>query len=322
LDRDNGLARDAITEAWSLMSRGNWSAAQQRWQRITERFPENPSGYAGSGAAFREAGDLDQAEEVLAQAFLRFPSSSEVATNYGWVANARRDWDEAVRRWELVRARYPESPSGYAGGGAALRELGRFDEAEIVLLAGMERLPHSADISVTHAGIAGIRRNWPEAVRRWDDVRSRFPSSPSAYIGGAAALRALNRPDEADSLLAAGVELCTTGAEVGLEYARSADQRDDWAEATRRWELVRNRFPDNATARRGADEARQKLRQGEGASSGQSAPDSQPAETLAAAPDDADTLGRSSPLDNEKSSPRRRGQRPAFGSRSAADAQI
>jgi Flp pilus assembly protein TadD len=193
MGRDNDTAREAIAEAWTSMARRDFSTAVQQWRRIIERFPDNPSGYAGAGAALRDSGGLDEAEELLAQAFLRFPSSSEVATNYGWTAHARRDWEEAVRRWELVRVRYPDSPSGYAGGGAALRELGRFDEAEAVLRAGLERLPSSADIAVTHAAIAGFRRNWPEAAKRWEDVRARFPVSPSAYLGGAAALRALGR---------------------------------------------------------------------------------------------------------------------------------
>jgi hypothetical protein len=147
----------------------------------------------------REAGGLDESEEVLTQAALRFPSSSEIATNHGWIANTRRDWSEAVQRWESVRARFPESHSGYAGAGAALRELGKFEEAEAVLAAGIERLPFSVDIAVTHAGIASMRRDWVEAARRWEAVRLQFPRSPSAYTG-AAALKALGRLDEADVL--------------------------------------------------------------------------------------------------------------------------
>jgi tetratricopeptide (TPR) repeat protein len=259
MDRDNDTAREAIAEAWSSVARRDFSTAVQQWRRIIERFPDNPSGYAGAGAALRDSGGLDEAEELLAQAFLRFPSSSEVATNYGWTAHARRDWEEAVRRWELVRVRYPDSPSGYAGGGAALRELGRFDEAEAVLRAGLERLPSSADIAVTHAAIAGFRRNWPEAAKRWEDVRARFPTSTSAYLGGAAALRALGRNEEAESVLAEGVELCPGQAEVAVEYARLAHQHEDWAEAMRRWELVRERFPGNTAAQRGAEEARQRM---------------------------------------------------------------
>ena len=259
MDRDKETAREAIAEAWSLMARGNWSTALQHWQRIMERFPENPSGYAGAGAALREAGGLDESEEVLTQAALRFPSSSEIATNHGWIANTRRDWSEAVQRWESVRARFPESHSGYAGAGAALRELGKFEEAEAVLAAGIERLPFSVDIAVTHAGIASMRRDWVEAARRWEGVRLQFPRSPSAYTGGAAALRALGRLDEADNLLAEGVIRCPERSEIAVEHARSSHNREDWAEAVQRWALVRERFADNVAGRSGLEEARQQL---------------------------------------------------------------
>jgi tetratricopeptide (TPR) repeat protein len=259
VDRNNETARDAIAEAWRVMARGDWPSALQHWQRIIERFPDSPSGYAGAGAAFREAGQLDKSEEILLQGSLRFPSSSEIATNHGWIANTRRDWQEAVRRWDSVRARFPESPSGYSGGGAALRELGRFEEAEAVLLAGMERLPNSADIAVTYAGIANIRRDWQEAVRRWERVRLQFPTSPSAYISGAAALKALDRLDDADALLAEGVKQCQARSDVALEYARSAHQREDWAEAVQRWTSVLERFPENTAARTGLEQARLQL---------------------------------------------------------------
>ena len=56
MDRDYGTAREAIAEAWSAMARRDFATALQHWQRIMERFPENPSGYAGAGAALREAG--------------------------------------------------------------------------------------------------------------------------------------------------------------------------------------------------------------------------------------------------------------------------
>jgi tetratricopeptide (TPR) repeat protein len=258
VDRDDRTAREGIAEAWSLMARRDWSAALTCWRRIVDRFPDNPSGYAGAGAAFRESGQLEDAEELLGRAFLQFPTSSEVATNYGWVANARRDWHEAVRRWELVRQRYPESPSGYVGGGAALRELGRLDEAEAVLRSGMERLPHNIDIAVTRAGIASSRGDWTEALRRWDEVRSRFPDSASAVVGGAAALGKLGRLDEADRLLAEGVERCPARADIAVAFARLAEQRQDWPEAARRWQLVRLRFPDNPAAQPGLDAARQR----------------------------------------------------------------
>ena len=303
------------------MARRDFSGALQQWQYIMERFPDNPSGHAGAGAAFREMGNLDKAEELLAQAFLRFPSSSEVATNYGWIANARRDWDPAVQRWELVRQRYPDSPSGYAGGGVALRELGRFDEAETVLSAGMERLPHSADIAVTHAAIAGFRRNWPEAAKRWDDVRGRFPTSPSAYIGGAAALRSLGRDDEAESVLAKGVELCPGQAEIAVEYARLAHQREDWPEAVRRWELVSERFPDNSAARRSAEEARRRMQRNAAEPPGPSASTTRTAEVVTLEPGDADGY-QGLAHDTAKFAPQRRGQRSLLEDRPTSKARI
>ena len=86
-----------------------------------------------------------------------------------------------------------------------------------------------------------------------------FPRSPSAYTGGAAALAALGRIDEADNLLAEGVKQCPDRSEIAVEHARSAHQREGWAEAAQRWALVRERFPDNVAGRSGLEEARLQL---------------------------------------------------------------
>jgi hypothetical protein len=131
----------------------------------------------------------------------------------------------------------------------------------------------------------------------------RFPTSTSAYLGGAAALRALGRNEEAESVLAEGVELCPGHAEVAVEYARLAHQHEDWAEAIRRWELVRERFPGNTAAQNGAEEARQRMQR------------------TAREPGD-ERYGRGLAHDTAKSASQRRGQHSMPVSRQDANAQV
>jgi hypothetical protein len=52
-----------------------------------------------------------------------------------WASSAsqRQAWPEALRRWERVRAEFPDEPQGYLGAAYALRETGRSREADAVL---------------------------------------------------------------------------------------------------------------------------------------------------------------------------------------------
>src|ERR1044071_1285644 len=73
------------------------------------------------------------------EAVERFPGDAGLAIGYAAAAHRRRDWEETVRRCETLRAALPLEPIGYTLAGAALRELGRYDEAEPLLASACAR---------------------------------------------------------------------------------------------------------------------------------------------------------------------------------------
>ena len=174
-------------------------------------------------------------------------------------AQQRRDWPEALNRWEDVRTRFPDNPSGHAGAAVALQQLGRFDEADAVLEPVLERFPKQDLIAVEYARVAHRRSDWLEALRRWREVVGRFPNSADGVSGVGVALQLLGQLDEADSLLAAALKRFPAQHVIAIEYARVSHRRRDWPEALARWKLVMARFPDNAEGISGAVVALQHL---------------------------------------------------------------
>lgn len=254
------LAERTFAYAREAEADRDWPQALARWTLARKSFPDRPPGYIGAAVALRELGRLDEAEAVIGEAVARFPDDPGPRVGWAALAHGRGDWAAAAERWDSVRARFPQEVIGYSLGAAALRGLGRDRDAETVLGAGTAQCPGDAALALEHARIAHAAQDWPEAARRWQHLRACAPAEPAGYAGGAQALGADGRPDEADAVLTQAVERFPDQAALALEWARLGEHRDDAAEVLRRWELVRQRHPDQLAGQLGAVQA---LRQAE-----------------------------------------------------------
>jgi tetratricopeptide (TPR) repeat protein len=132
-------------------------------------------------------------------------------------AMQRRDWLEAGRCWDDVRARSPLYVPAYVGAGNALRAARRYDEAEIVLGTGAELFPDNEQIAAARGWLANERCDWPTALSRWESLRERFPHNPWVYIGSIHTLRGLGRSDQEEALLMKAEAALTVATQLGLE---------------------------------------------------------------------------------------------------------
>lgn len=239
-------ARFAIEAARTAQRRGDRHEALRRWTLVQQRFPNEPEGYSGVAAAHRDAGDFDQADAMLNWGQARFPDVPWLFFEYGWVAHLRRDWPEAVRRWQLVRWRAPEELVGYLQGAVALRAQERLDEAQALLQQAAARFPTEPQVTIEQGWLAQAQRDWAAAARHWDAAREMLPQEVAAYTAGARALRELGRTEEAALLLRAAIARFPNRAEPVTEYAWLAQLRQDWPTAIERWAAVRAAFPNHA----------------------------------------------------------------------------
>lgn len=131
-----------------------------------------------------------------------------------------------------------EDAAAYAGSANALRRAGRFDEAEELLSAAVERFPDDAALALARAWLATGRRDWPTALRRWESVREQFPNNPWAYLGSAHALRAAGHGDQSDALVSKA-EAVALSAEQSLGPAATAKVALEIAKARADWGNVR-----------------------------------------------------------------------------------
>src|SRR5665213_202070 len=225
-----------IASAQLAMRHNDWTEALNCWNNVRLQSPDCVPAYLGVAKALCALKRLDEAGAVLADARKHFPAHADVAIAEARLVHERRDWPSALQHWNFVRERFPDEAQAYFGAGVALWELGRLDEAEGLFGAAWERFPDRPAIATSYARLAQRRRDWSEALRRWEIVRERFPDEAQAYLGAGVALWELGRLDEAEGLFGAAWERFPDRPAIATSYARLAQRRRDWSEALRRWE--------------------------------------------------------------------------------------
>ena len=238
--------------AWVAHLRRDWQEAGRRWARARAERPDDPVGLVQGAKVARELGELDTAAAMLAEARARFPADPHAPMEAAWTEAARGNHAAAAALWAELRAARPEEEVAWTAGARALRESGQMAAAEALLAAAVARFPDRAAPLSEYAWAAQIRRDWPEAVARWAALRARFPDQPDGYLQAARALREQWRHAEAEALLAEGLARLPDAAPLALEHAWLAYHQRDWPEATLRFSLARDRWPDQPDAWLGA----------------------------------------------------------------------
>ena len=183
---------------------------------------------------------FDEAEAMLEQEMQRFPDVADLAVEHGRLALRNNRFEEADRRFAVVRERFPQHPVGWIGGGFALRYQFESAEADAVLEEGIQRLPNEPDLALDYAlvPLAPVRkedRDHPEAVRRLGILRERFPAFARGRAEAVRALWEADRYDEADAWAVEALAGLSDYKEVAIAWATVARERGDASEAVHRF---------------------------------------------------------------------------------------
>jgi len=240
--------------------RGNREDALDRCHALRRKFPGSLKGYWIAAAALSELDRPEEAEALLAEGLRLVPDDIGLQMEYARLATRRQDWSEAVKRWTDIYNNFNHL-AGVSGSAAALKELGRHDEADQLLYDVMYKAGNDVPFWLESASIAEHRQNWEEAARRWATVRDRFPLLPHGYIRGVRPLLELGHVIEAEYVLQEGIDRIQGDPALRLEYAQLAHRRQDWHEASQRWSAFRERFPNRPEGYQRGSEALKALGQ-------------------------------------------------------------
>jgi tetratricopeptide (TPR) repeat protein len=238
-----------VMSVWASLPRGrDPTEAMRRAKQMIGRHPRERKSYIHALYACREEyrGEGDHYIGLLHD---RFPRTPDIAQAEADFLMANDDFAAAASVWAECRLRFPEQPAAYFDGAASLRHLGRYDEAEEILLEGQRLFPQVPRMFFEYASVAEWRNDWPTAAERWQNARLRFPDDRACYIGGAvAAVAKTAGVAAAEELVAMGCERFPDDPGVHFEQAYIAQNSGDWVEAVRRWQEILQRWPDDPVA--------------------------------------------------------------------------
>jgi predicted Zn-dependent protease len=230
--------------AEQVLAGGDLGQALRMWTAIRERFPGHAAAYLRAAHALADSGEFDKAEVLLLEGQLLVQSAGPTfASEFARMAARQRDVAEAARRWSAARTAFPRHPVGWVGGVEALREGGRVNEAEALLDQLRDLFPAEAAIPILAASLADAVKDWSKAVDLWAAAREQLPQNPIGFIKGAKALSQDGGLDQADALLADGIDRFPGNAELVTQWAELAVYRQRWSDAVERWALLRQRHP-------------------------------------------------------------------------------
>ncbi len=149
---------------------------------------------------------MQEAELLAEQAKDQFPQEIRGFLEYARSAARRQDWEEALRRWKMVRDKFSDRPFGYIGCSEALMRLKRYDEAEAELRAACIRFPTNSEPVDELARCAELRGDMAKAVECWKRRIEQFPLELHGYCDAAAAFERMGEHAQADAALRAAID--------------------------------------------------------------------------------------------------------------------
>jgi predicted Zn-dependent protease len=159
---------------WAVAAIGLWSFLAYRL--ITYIRTNNKKDLEVN--ASRETWLFPDSESTLLETKERFPNTEAPLLALARLYSRTENFEKANAAWQDYRRLLPTKPEGYYSGASALAKLGRQQEAEKLLAAGLKRCPADVTIAVRYIEMARHRNDLPAAAERVARSRRRFGDHP------------------------------------------------------------------------------------------------------------------------------------------------
>jgi hypothetical protein len=163
------------------LHRALWVYANQEHlaRAAIEVFPAGPDGWEWLGNVYMDRGDLETARECYRQATERAPELFRPRHNLAMALYYTGHPAEALEQLQILETLHPPTAPGDKMAVLALMELGRWDEAAVRLIEGLDREPGDPGlVEVATRLLAAHPR--PESLRAWLAAELEKPEHESA----------------------------------------------------------------------------------------------------------------------------------------------
>lgn len=216
--------------------------------RQSLRTREHPETRFNLGNALAMLGRRDEAEAEYRKGLALAPAATGGRLNLAHLLRESGRHDEALAAYAAVLTAEPDNPATHIGASLALSAAGRGEEA--LAAARKAKTNNAAQAAEAHNAAAVALDRLGRHAEAADSFRRALesdPTHPRAVTGLASALIALDRPAEAEEILAAAA---ARGGPLGVHLllSETLSQRGKWAEAEAAARRATALAPDSAAA--------------------------------------------------------------------------
>ncbi len=232
-----------IFRAKQILFVGDHKQALSIWHLLYRTYPTPIIKSKAALELLLDLGAFEDAELMMQAGVVLFPNQAHLLWGHAEIARRRGDLQEALRRCEIVRRRFPYAAEGYTIASACLNALQRGEEAETLISQILRKFPDRFELIAEHASCAIMRKDWETGLVRWQSAKSYGHDFPQVLLNIIGCLRELGRYPEAETLIEEVRERFPRDSWVFVEAARVASAKGDTDEALRYWSIVRKREP-------------------------------------------------------------------------------
>jgi tetratricopeptide (TPR) repeat protein len=236
------LVEDRLKHVGEMLKIGQVAYATATMDEVLARYPDEAAELPATVDILLHLKRLDDAEAVAVRGMQRNPDSRDFLRLYNHVADHRGDTPERLRRWRNFRRRYPALGLSYRMEANALLAAGEAAAAERLLAEGARVVTDDVGLMVDYARQAELRRDWPEALRRWTVVRD-VHAGPMGASKVAETLVEQGLEDQAQAELLAARQRFPLEPQIIEDLAALAERRGNLDGALAYWAELRRDLP-------------------------------------------------------------------------------
>jgi protein O-GlcNAc transferase len=210
---------------------GRWAEAQQLYEQVLARDPENPNALHLQGVLAFQKGENDRAAALLEKALARRPAAPVYLVNLGLVRQAQGQLDAAITAFREAARLAPDLPEAHFNLGNVLQARGQMDAAITAYREALRLRP--ADFAVHSnlgAALAGAGQV-EAAVASYREALRLNPSLGQVHFNLGNAQERLKRLDEAAAAYREAVRLKPDLAEAYYNLGRVLKDQGQVAQA-------------------------------------------------------------------------------------------
>lgn len=220
-------SRAVDREARARIGREDMLTQMAFWAGEYTTFPNDIEAARRFAEALRLGGRYDRAVQISGESLGRFPDDLLLLNTYALAQLAQRNPAEAVQPLAIVASAEPRNWRARLSLGAALDQMGRFDEARLAYQEALTIEPNDPRI-LTNLGVSHLLAGEPEEAEPILRRAAEMPNAPpQARQNLSIALALMGRFQEAEQLQR--IDLPPAQAQANIAYLR--ELRSD----PRRW---------------------------------------------------------------------------------------